>query len=154
MAQLDKNNGFANQVQLGLAAAKAKLLDELSRVALSEEANQQAAEAVPVIFEQFQAAQNELDAANTNLINLNQHLQSEQNHLAYAKREASELQRQLEKVQLAIAGIKLSDGSLLQAQQTALAEMHTNIAGLEECVAASLAKENQFINQINFYVLI
>ena len=148
--QLDKNNGLANQFQLDLATAKSKLLDEQSRVALSENANQQAVEAVPVLYEQFQAAQNQLDAAQANLIELSQHLQSEQNHLVYAKREASELHLQLEKVQLAIAGIKLSDGSLLQAQQTALAEMHVNIAGLEECVVASLAKENQLIDQIKF----
>lgn len=147
-AQLDKNNGLTNQFQLDLASAKAKLLNEQNRVALSEKANQQAAEAVPVLFEQFQAAQNQLDAAQANLIELSQHLQSEQNHLAYAKREASELHLQLEKVQLAIAGIKLSDASLLQAQQTALAEMHANIASLEERVADSLAKENQLIDQV------
>lgn len=147
-AQFDKNNGLASQFQVDLASAKAKLLDEQSRVALSEKANQQAAEAVPVLYEQFQAAHNQLDAANANLIELNQRLQSEQNHLAYAKREVSELQLQLEKVQLAIASIKLSDGSLLQAQQTALAETHANIASLEECVAASLAKENQLIDQV------
>ncbi len=146
--QLDKNNGLANQFQSDLASAKAKLLNEQSRVALSEKANQRAAEAVPVLFEQFQAAQNQLDAANSNLIELNQRLQSEQNHLAYARRQASELQLQMEKVQLAIAGIELSDGSLLQAQQTALAEMHANIASLEECVAASLTKENQLIDQV------
>ena len=147
-AQLDKNNGLANQFELDLANAKAKLLDEQNRVALSEKANQRAAEAVPVLFEQFQAAQNQLDAAQAKLIELTQHLQSEQNHLAYAKREASELQLQLEKVQLAIAGVKLSDGSLLQAQQTTLAEMHANIASLEELVAASMAKENQLIDQV------
>jgi chromosome segregation protein len=147
-AQLDKNNGLTNQFQLDLASAKAKLLNEQNRVALSEKANQQAAEAVPVLFEQFQAAQNQLDAAQANLIELSQHLQSEQNHLAYAKREASELHLQLEKVQLAIAGIKLSDASLLQSQQTALAEMHANIASLEERVADSLAKENQLIDQV------
>ncbi len=147
-AQFDKNNGLASQFQVDLASAKAKLLDEQSRVALSEKANQQAAEAVPVLYEQFQAAHNQLDAANANLIELNQRLQSEQNHLAYAKREVSEFQLQLEKVQLAIASIKLSDGSLLQAQQTALAETHANIASLEECVAASLAKENQLIDQV------
>ena len=147
-AQLDKNNGLANQFELDLANAKAKLLDEQNRVALSEKANQRAAEAVPVLFEQFQAAQNQLDAAQAQLIELSQHLQSEQNHLAYAKREASELRLQLEKVQLAIAGIKLSDGSLLQAQQTTLAEMHANIASLEELVAASMAKENQLIDQL------
>ena len=147
-AQLDKNNGLTNQFQLDLASAKAKLLNEQNRVALSEKANQQAAEAVPVLFEQFQAAQNQLDAAQANLIELSQHLQSEQNHLAYAKREASELHLQLEKVQLAITGIKLSDASLLQAQQTALAEMHANIASLEERVADSLAKENQLIDQV------
>jgi len=146
--QLDKNNGLANQFQLDLTTAKAKLLDEQSRVALSEKANQQAAEAVPALFEKFQSAQNQLDAAQANLIELSQHLQSEQNHLVYAKREASELQLQLEKVQLAIAGIKLSDASLLQAQQTALAEKHANIASLEERVAASLAKENQLIDQL------
>ena len=147
-AQLDKNNGLANQFELDLANAKAKLLDEQNRVALSEKANQRAAEAVPVLFEQFQAAQNQLDAAQAKLIELSQHLQSEQNHLAYAKREASELRLQLEKVQLDIAGIKLSDGSLLQAQQTTLAEMHANIASLEELVAASMAKENQLIDQL------
>lgn len=147
-AQLDKNNGLTNQFQLDLASAKAKLLNEQNHVALSEKANQQAAEAAPVLFEQFQAAQNQLDAAQANLIELSQHLQSEQNHLAYAKREASELHLQLEKVQLAITGIKLSDASLLQAQQTALAEMHANIASLEERVADSLAKENQLIDQV------
>ena len=147
-AQLDKNNGLTNQFQLDLASAKAKLLNEQNHVALSEKANQQAAEAAPVLFEQFQAAQNQLDAAQANLIELSQHLQSEQNHLAYAKREASELHLQLEKVQLAIAGIKLSDASLLQSQQTALAEMHANIASLEERVADSLAKENQLIDQV------
>ena len=147
-AQLDKNNGLVNQFQVELATAKSKLLDEQSRVALSEKANQQAAEAVPVLFEQFQAAQTQLDAAQANLIELSQHLQSEQNHQAYAKREASELHLQLEKVQLAIAGIKLSDASLLQSRQTALAEVHANIASLEERVAASLAKENQLIDQV------
>jgi chromosome segregation protein len=147
-AQLDKNNGLASQYQLDLATAKAKLLDAQSRVALSEKANQQATDAVPALLTQFQSAQNQFDAAHANWIDLSQHLQSEQNHLAYAKREASNLQLQLEKLQLAIAGIQLTDGSLLQAQQATLADMHASIASMEEQVAASLARENQVIDQV------
>jgi len=150
-AQLDKNNSLANQFHHDLATAKAKLLDEQSLVALSEKANQEAAKSVPILSEQFQVAQNQLDAAHANLIEFSQHLQSEQNHQAYAKREASELNLQLEKVQLAIADIKLADGSVLQAQQAELAEMQANITSMEVGVAASLAKENQLIDQVKIF---
>lgn len=150
-AQLDKNNSLANQFHHDLATAKAKLLDEQSLVALSEKANQEAAKSVPILSEQFQVAQNQLDAAHANLIEFSQHLQSEQNHQAYAKREASELNLQLEKVQLAIADIKLADGSVLQAQQAELAEMQANITSMEVSVAASLAKENQLIDQVKIF---
>lgn len=149
--QLEKNNTQTTQLQNDLSSAKAKLVLEQNRIALSEKANQQAAETMPLLLTQFQAKQNALEVALANVLDESRYLQSEQNHIDYAKRTAADISQHVEKLSLALAAIELCEDGLLEAQQAELQEVHASIARLEAKVAAGLAKENKLSAEVKLH---